>query len=66
MDLDDHAWRTNPRLWDSGNSVAERSVVHLVNEDTEESSRLLVWIRLELGIDLDDEGGSDGGEQTSL
>ena len=66
LDLDNHAWGTSPRLWDGGNVVAEGSVVHLVNEDTEESGGIFVWIRLEPGADLDDKGGSDGGEQTSL
>ena len=37
-----------------------------MDEDTEESSGLLVWVWLEVRVDLDDEGGSDGGEQTSL
>ena len=53
-------------MWDSGDAVAEGSIVHLVDEDTEESSGLFVQIRLELGVDLDDEGRSDGREQTSL
>jgi len=37
-----------------------------VDEDAKESGRFFVWVRLELGVDLDDEGGSDGGEQTCL
>ena len=53
-------------MWDGRDVIAESGVVHIVEDDTEESSGLLVWVRLELGVDLDDEGGSDGGEQTGL
>ena len=66
LDLDNHARGSSPGLWDDGNGVAEGGIVHLVNEDTEEGGSLFVRIGLELGVDLDDEGGSDGGEQTSL
>ena len=64
--MDDHTWRTGPGLWDGWNAVAKGGAVHLVDEDTEESGGFFGWVRLELGADLDDEGGSDGGEQTSL
>jgi len=37
-----------------------------VDEDGEEGGRLFIWIRLKLGLDLDDEGGSHSGEQTGL
>ena len=48
-------------------SVAtECSVVNLVDEDTKKGGRLLVRILLELWVDLNDERGSDGREQTSL
>jgi len=53
-------------LWDCRNVVAESSVVDLVNEDSEEGSRLFIWVWLELGLDLDDERGSHRGEQTGL
>ena len=53
-------------LRDCGNVAAEGGVVHLVEEDTEEGGGLFVQVWLELGVDLDDEGRSDGGEQTSL
>ena len=65
LNVDDSAWRAGP-LWDCRNVVAENSVVHLVDEDTEESGGLFVGVRLELGVDFDDEGGSDGRKQTSL
>ena len=66
MNLDNRAWGTSPRLWDGGNTVAVGGVVHLIDEEAEESGGLFVRIRLELGVDLDDKGGSDGREQTSL
>ena len=53
-------------LWDCGDVIAESSVVDLMYEDAEEGGRLLVWVRLEFGLNLDDECGSYGGEQTSL
>ena len=37
-----------------------------MDEDAEESGGFFIWVWLELGADLDDEGGSNGGEQTSL
>ena len=49
-------------LWDGGDVVAEGGVVDLVEEDAEESSSFLVWVLLEFGVDLDDEGGGNGGE----
>ena len=53
-------------MWDRRNVVGEGSVVNLMDEDAEESGRLLVRVLLELGLDLDDERGSHGGEQTGL
>ena len=58
-------WGTGP-LWDAWNVVAKSGVVHFVNENAKESGGFFVWIGLELGVDLDDEGGSHGGEQTGL
>ena len=37
-----------------------------MNEDAEEGRRFVVRVRLEVGVDLDNECGGDGGEQTSL
>ena len=65
MDLDDHVRGASP-LWNVWNVVAKGGVVHFVNENTEESGGLFIRIRLELGVDLDDEGRSHGGEQTGL
>ena len=63
--MDNRGWRAGP-LRDHGNVVTEGGVVDLVDEDTEESSGLVVGVRLELGVDLDGECGGDGGEQTGL
>ena len=63
--MDDRRWRTGP-LWDRRNVTAESGVVYLVDEDAEESGGLSVRVGLELGVDPDDERGSDGREQTSL
>ena len=37
-----------------------------MDEDAKEGGGLFVGIRLELGLDLDDECGCDSGEQTGL
>jgi len=57
--------RASP-LRNSGCVVTERSVVHLVDEDAEESGGLFVLIRLKLRMNLDDEGRSRCEEQTGL
>jgi len=63
--MDDLVWRAGPlrNRWDV---VAESGVVHLVDQDAEESGGLFVWVGLELGIDFDDEGRSHSREQTGL
>ena len=50
----------------SGSVVTEHSVVHLVEENVEESSDLFIQIGLKLQMDLDDEGRGHCREQTSL
>ena len=65
LDLDYRARRACP-LWEGGSVVSEGGVVDLVDEDTEESGGLITRVGLELRLDVDDEGRSDGGEQTSL
>ena len=65
LDLDDRAWGAGPLRY-CGNVVAEGSIVDLVDEDAEEGGRLFIRVRLELGLDLDDERGGHGGEQTGL
>ena len=49
-----------------GNGATERRVVHLVKEHSDESGGLVDRVLLEPGMDLDDEGRGDGGEQTGL
>jgi len=63
--LDDRAWGTSP-LWNCRNVVAEGCVIDLVNENTEESSRLIARVGLELRLDMYDEDGSYDGEKTGL
>jgi len=53
---------TSPLQWDGGDVVAKCGVVHLVDEDTEESGSFIASVGLELGVDLDDKGRSNGGE----
>ena len=53
-------------MWDRRDVAAESGVVHLVDEDAEERGCFVVWVWLELRVDLDDECRSDGGEQTGL
>ena len=49
-------------MWDGGSFISECRVVYLVDEDTEESGSLLTRVGLELRLNIEDEGGSDGGE----
>jgi hypothetical protein len=58
-------WRTGP-LGKRGSFATKRGVVQLVKDDSEESGGVIGWVWLELGMDLNDEGRSDGGEQTRL
>ena len=62
----DYCVRGTCPLWKGGSIVSEGGVVNLVDENTEESGGLITRVGLELRLDVDDESGSDGGEQTSL
>ena len=53
-------------MGDRRNFTTKCGVVNLVDEDTEESGCFFIWVLLEPGVDLNDEGGSDSGEQASL
>ena len=53
-------------MWEGGSITAEGGIVDLVDKDAEERSGLVVWVLLEVGVDLYDECGADGGEETSL
>jgi len=46
--------------------ASKGGVIDLLDEDTEKGGGLIVGVRQEVGVDLDDECGGDGGEQTSL
>jgi len=63
--MDDRVRGTSP-LWDCRDVAPESGVVYLVDQNTEESGSLFVWVGLELGVDFDDERGSHDGEQTGL
>ena len=65
MDLHYHAGRTGPS-GECGRVISKGCVVDLVNENTKEGGGLVVGIGLELGVELDDEGGGDRREQTGL
>ena len=65
LDLNDHLWGTGP-LWEGRNIISEGCIVCLVDQDTEEGSSLVVGVGAKFRLDVDDECGGDGGEQTSL
>ena len=65
LDLDNGVGRACP-LRKGGRVISEGGVVDLEDENPEESSGLIIGVRPELGVDLDDEGRSHSGEQTSL
>jgi hypothetical protein len=54
--------RRSVPLWESGNVVSERGVIDFVDKDAEEGGSFVAWVRLQLGIDLNDERGGDSGE----
>ena len=58
-------WGARP-LWNCRNIITKSGVVNLVDEEAEESSSFFTWVRLELWVDLDDEGRCDSREQTGL
>ena len=63
--MDNRARRAGPS-WEGRDVVSEGGIVDFVDEDAKEGNSLVVWVWLEIGIDLDDEGGGDSREQTSL
>jgi hypothetical protein len=62
----DHRGRRSGPLWKGGDIIAEGRVVDLVDEDSEEGGGFVVRVGSQLRINLNDKGGSDSGEQTSL
>jgi len=65
-DCDDLAGRALLDGWDGGGFVWDGRLVEGEEDCTEDGCRLLVRIGLETRVDIDDEGGTDGGEQTRL
>ena len=65
MDLDYGVGRAGP-LWESRRVASEGGVVDLGDENTKKSDSLITRVGLELRLDVEDEGGGDGGEQTGL
>ena len=63
--MDHHTGRPIP-LGESGDISSEGGVVNLVNKDAKEGGSLITRVRLKLRVDLDDERGGNGREQTSL
>ena len=55
-----HRARGPSPLWERRNVASEGGVVDLVNEDLEEGGGVGVRVGLQLRIDLDDEGRSNG------
>jgi hypothetical protein len=65
LDVDYCAGGAGP-LWECRNIVSEGGVIDLVKKNAEESSGDVVRVLLDVGVDLDDERGGNGGEQTGL
>jgi len=65
-DGDDLAGRALLDRWDSGGFVWDGRLVEGEKDRAEEDCGLLVRIGLETRVNVDDEGGTDGGEQTRL
>jgi len=65
-DGDDLARRGLLNGWDGGGLTGDDGLVEGEEDGTEEGRRLLVGIGLEARVDVDDESGADGREQTCL
>ena len=63
--MDYRAGRAGP-LRECRNVASEGGVVDLVKKNSKEGCGDVVRVLLEVGVDLDDECGGDGREQTSL
>ena len=59
LDMDHRGGRAVP-LWRSWNIISEGGIINLVDKDAEERRGFVARIRLQLGVDLDDECGGDG------
>ena len=58
-------WVSRDR-WDGRGLTRDGGLIESEENCAEEGGRLLVRIGLEVGMDVDDEGRADSGEQTSL
>ena len=65
-DGDDLARRGLLSRWDGGGLTGDGGLIEGEEDGTEEGRRLLVRIGLEVRVDVDDESGADGREQTRL
>ena len=65
-DGDDLAWRIFLSRWDGRSVTRNGGLIESEENRAEEGSRSLVRIGLEVRMDVDDEGGTDGREQTGL
>ena len=63
---DDLARRVSRDRWDGRGLTRDGGLIESEENCAEEGGRLLVRIGLEVGMDVDDEGRADSGEQTSL
>ena len=52
--------------WNSGDFVWDSGLVEGEEDRAQEGSRLIIRVGLEFRVDVDDEGGTDGREQTRL
>jgi hypothetical protein len=65
LDVNYRARRAGP-LWEGRRVIAEGGVVNFMDKDTEEGGGLVVRVRLELGVDVNDKRGGHRREQTGL
>jgi len=65
-DGDDFARRTFLDRWNGGGLTWDDGLVESEEDGAEEGGGLRIWIWLEVRMDIDDESGADGREQTGL
>ena len=65
MNINYRAGRAGP-IREGRDDVSKRGIVDLVDQDSQERVGLVVGIGLKLRVDLNNERGGDGGEQTGL
>ena len=65
-DSDDPARRAFLKRWNDGGLTGDGRLIESEEDGSEEGRRSIVRIGLEVRMDVDDKGGADGGEQTSL